>query len=132
MPRAFSAPIRGANGSLRVLLCTQRCVTPSAIATSSAVISRSLGSGCVAALACETKRRVVSAPCSADSADYSEASSATSAGIRSTGTSDALDGFATREATDAESWPTRPAGELIILVPGAGIEPTRSFRNPGF
>ena len=24
MPRAFSAPIRGANGSLRALLCTQR------------------------------------------------------------------------------------------------------------
>ena len=36
--------IRRANGSRLARLCTQRCVTPSAVATSSAVISLSLGS----------------------------------------------------------------------------------------
>jgi hypothetical protein len=121
--------IRRANGSRRALLCTQRFVTPRVVATSSAVSSRSLGSGCAAALACETKRRVVSALCSAESADCSEASSTTRAGILSRGISDTLDGFATSEATECVSWPTRSACELLERV--ADAVRTLSSRGAG-
>jgi uncharacterized protein with HEPN domain len=79
----------------------------------------SFDSSCVASLACETRRRAVSAACSAERVDGSETSSATGAGILSGGISATLEGFAMSDATEGASLSNPPAGELLERVADA-------------
>src|SRR5258708_31037040 len=83
--------MRRENGNRLARRCTQRFVTPSRCATSSAVRTRyaSAGGSCAGGV---TNKRAVRTPWMADNAACSEATSATSAGICSTGTSEARSG----------------------------------------